>query len=79
MYLQISQHLQSTVDDESIKLVVITGVGKYFTGGADLTEMLSVEREAEPNFDHFKLVLREEHEVGMLLLKLENDVPVERA
>jgi len=54
MYLQISEHLQSTVDDESIKLVVITGVGKYFTGGADLTEMLSVEREAEPNFDHFK-------------------------
>jgi 3-hydroxyacyl-CoA dehydrogenase len=44
-------------DDDSVKAIVITGAGKTFSGGADITEFGTPKSVAEPNLLEIILVL----------------------
>ncbi len=50
VFTAIREALDAAADDEAIAVVVITGEGRAFCAGQDLTEMLSVEEGVEHQF-----------------------------
>ena len=57
MYLKLANLLNQSANDEKVKLVVLTGTGKYFTSGADLNEIFERAKSKEkPSIINFQLV-----------------------
>ena len=55
MQTEATKHLKQTITDDSVKLIVLTGTGEYFTSGADFLTTVNADSTSE---EHIRAVLQ---------------------